>query len=225
MGNRGGAGGSGGNTGADAGFFVSQDKKKSKLSKKNQDIVDAKFEDRGAVKISQGVKGPPSVRIAGAILSKPLQVGSKKTREFFTEKVLTSDRGMKNLGTTKEEFSKMSVSQQESIYGDYIKGRTSGDTDAYGNKIGTGRDDSSLAARTKKKSIKSIEQPKVASQMDNTGVKSDLITADKTAPTNVEMTDDEYTVARNKKGRKRTVLTSVTGDTTKPTLSKKTLLG
>ena len=80
-------------------------------------------------------------------------------------------------------------------------------------------------SRSKKKSIKSIEQPKVASQMDNTGVKSDLITADKSAPTNVEMTDDEYTVARNKKGRKRTVLTSVTGDTSKPTLSKKTLLG
>ena len=35
------------------------------------------------------------------------------------------------------------------------------------------------------------------------------------------MTDDEYTVATNKKGRKRTVLTSVTGDTTKATLSKK----
>ena len=34
MGSRGDAGGSGGNTGADAGFFVSQDKKKSKLSKK-----------------------------------------------------------------------------------------------------------------------------------------------------------------------------------------------
>ena len=35
-----------------------------------------------------GVKGPPSVRIAGAILSKPLQAGSKKTRDFFTDKVL-----------------------------------------------------------------------------------------------------------------------------------------
>ena len=81
-----------------------------------------------------------------------------------------------------------------------------------------------MAARTKRKSIKSIEQPKVSSQMDNTGVKSDLITADKTAPTNVEMTDDEYTVATKKKGRRRTVLTSVTGDTSKPTI-KKTLLG
>ncbi|WP_435149949.1 hypothetical protein ACIJYB_03875 [Candidatus Pelagibacter bacterium nBUS_44] len=72
---------------------------------------------------------------------------------------------------------------------------------------------------------KSIEQPKVASQMDNSEVKSDLITADKTAPTDIEMTDDELLLKR-KRGRKtKTVLTSVTGDTSKATLSKKTLLG
>ena len=72
---------------------------------------------------------------------------------------------------------------------------------------------------------KSIEQPKVASQMDNSEVKSDLIMADKTAPTDVEMTDDELLLKR-KRGRKtKTVLTSVTGDTSKATLSKKTLLG
>ena len=207
--------GSGGASGSDAGFANTQ---KSKLSKKNQALVDSSFKDRGAVKIDQKKVLPPTI----AIMKEPLKAGSKVTREFFTDKVL----GSKNYkGTTKEDFANMTVSQQESIYGDYMKGRQSGDTDAYGNKIGSGRDDSALAARTKKKSIKSIEQPKVASQMDNTGVKSDLITADQTAPTNVEMTDDEYTVARNKKGRKRTVLTSVTGDTTKPTLSKKTLLG
>ena len=74
-------------------------------------------------------------------------------------------------------------------------------------------------------SAKSIEQPKVAAQMDNTNIKSDLITADQTAPTEVEMTDDEYTLQRKKRGRKSTVLTSVTGDTSKATLSKKTLLG
>ena len=72
---------------------------------------------------------------------------------------------------------------------------------------------------------KSIEQPKVASQMDNSEVKSDLIMADKTAPTDVEMTDDELLLQR-KRGRKtKTVLTSVVGDTSKATLSKKTLLG
>jgi hypothetical protein len=72
---------------------------------------------------------------------------------------------------------------------------------------------------------KSIEQPKVASQMDNSDVKSDLITADKTAPTSVEMTQDEINVA-NKRGKKtKTILTSVVGDKSNATLSKKVLLG
>ena len=72
---------------------------------------------------------------------------------------------------------------------------------------------------------KSTEQPKVASQMDNTDVKSDLITADKTAPTDIEMTEDEKLIAR-KRGRKtKTILTSVVGDKSNATLSKKTLLG
>ena len=85
----------------------------------------------------------------------------------------------------------------------------------------TGRDNDNNNQPTQK----SIEQPKVASQMDNSEVKSDLIMADKTAPTDVEMTDDELLLKR-KRGRKtKTVLTSVVGDTSKATLSKKTLLG
>ena len=72
---------------------------------------------------------------------------------------------------------------------------------------------------------KSIEQPKVDSQMDNSEVKSDLIMADKTAPTDVEMTDDELLLKRKRGKKTRTILTSVVGDTSKATLSKKTLLG
>ena len=72
---------------------------------------------------------------------------------------------------------------------------------------------------------KSIVQPKVASQMDNTNVKSKLITADKTSPTTIEMaklTDDER-MLKVKRGRKtKTVLTDKIED--KPTLSKKILL-
>ena len=78
---------------------------------------------------------------------------------------------------------------------------------------------------------KSIEQPKVKSQMDNTEVKSKNITADKTAPTTTEMptetelTEDEKLIKR-KRGRKtKTILSSVTGDNTKATLSRRTLLG
>ena len=92
---------------------------------------------------------------------------------------------------------------------------------SYSVDLRTGRDNDNDNDNNQK----SIEQPKVASQMDNSEVKSDLITADKTAPTDVEMTDDELLLKR-KRGRKtKTVLTSVTGDTSKATLSKKTLLG
>jgi hypothetical protein len=72
---------------------------------------------------------------------------------------------------------------------------------------------------------KSKEQPKVKSQMDNTDVKSKEIIADKISPTTVELSEEEK-LLRRKRGRKtKTVLTSVTGDNTKATLSKKTLLG
>jgi len=72
---------------------------------------------------------------------------------------------------------------------------------------------------------KAAEQPKVAAQMDNSDVKSDLVNADQTAPTSVEMNQNEDRLYRNKRGRRSTVLTSITGDTSKPKLSNKTLLG
>jgi hypothetical protein len=219
MGSRGdSSGGSGGNTGADAGFFVSQQAKKNKKPadyNPEKDDTAAKmdlFYERGATNIKNTVSKVPTPTLA--LLSGPLQAGSRKNREFFTDKVL----GSKNFkGTNKDSFQKLSATEQESMYQDYISGRQSGKTDAYGNEISQ----STLGRRSQK----SAEQPKVASQMDNTGVKSDLITADKSAPTDVEMTGDEYNIATKKRGRKRTVLTSVTGDTSKATLSKKTLLG
>jgi len=86
----------------------------------------------------------------------------------------------------------------------------------YSKTVGDTKDDSSS-------SQKSIEQPKVAAQMDNSDVKSDLITAK--GPTSVEMSADDILLQNKRKGRKRTVLTSVTGVEGYPTLSKKTLLG
>ena len=72
---------------------------------------------------------------------------------------------------------------------------------------------------------KSEEQPKVESQMDNTEIKSDEIDADKTSPTEVEIDQDDILLKNKKKGRKATVLTSVTGVDEKPILGKKSLLG
>ena len=86
----------------------------------------------------------------------------------------------------------------------------------------TGKDDND---NNNQKSQKSIEQPKVKSQMNNKEVKSGLIVADKIAPTEVEMTAEEKLVARKRGKKTRTILSSVTGDNSKATLSKKTLLG
>ena len=191
---------------------INEKGKKTASYKSNSDDA---FRNRGATKIKKGVKTPSlAVNLAAAVLSKPLQAGSKVTRDFFTDKVLGS-KNFKNV--TKEEFLGYDADKQEMMFGSYMSNRQSGRTDAYGNDIS--RD--GRTGQTKK----SIEQPKVASQMDNSEVKSDLITADKTAPTDIEMTDDELLLQR-KRGRKtKTILTSVVGDKSNATLSKKTLLG
>jgi len=64
---------------------------------------------------------------------------------------------------------------------------------------------------------KSEEQPKVAAQMNNN-------VAGPAGPTDVEM-DQENIRKAKKKGRKYSILTSALGLESKPTLSKKTLLG
>ena len=67
---------------------------------------------------------------------------------------------------------------------------------------------------------KSYEQPKVKSQMDNSDIKSKDIVADKMAPT-----DAETSLKNKRKGRRQTIMTSVTGVDEYATLSKKSLLG
>ena len=75
-------------------------------------------------------------------------------------------------------------------------------------------------ANIKQANIKSEVQPKVASQMN--AIKP-ITTPD--GPTTVEMTNEDQKLTTKRKGRKSTILTSVTGLDSSPTLSKKTLLG
>jgi len=105
-------------------------------------------------------------------------------------------------------------------YERYIKGRSTGKLDAMGRTIKSSGGNDSKPVTTK-----SAEQPKVKSQMDNTEIKSDMITADKTSPTDVEVDNNEILLKNKRKGRRKTILTSVTGVEDYPTLSKKTLLG
>jgi len=201
-----GKGGSDGYNGPDAGFVNTGP---SKLSKKNQELVDSSFEDRGAVKIKNSKFKTP----ATMILTKPLQSGSKVTRNFFTDKVL----GSKNFkGTSKSDFLDMSISQQESIYGDYIGGRQSGKTDAYGNTTNNQGGDGGN------------NTPTVITK--NIGGS----TIQTTAPTEAEVSQSEAANADaaalkiKKKGRSQSIISGsqgVTKTSTDYSLGKKSLLG
>ena len=103
------------------------------------------FENAGAKKIAKGIKTPSlALNAAAAILSKPLQAGSKATRNYFKQEVLGKG-GYKK--TSVQDFESMSRSAQESMYKDYITGRNSGKTDAYGREIkSTGNDNQVVQA-------------------------------------------------------------------------------
>ena len=78
-----------------------------------------------------------AVNVIGNMTLGWTNAGSKKTREFFTDKVLTS-KGVTHKGTHygKESFNQLSAEQKEEIYGGYMSDRMSGKTDAYGNPTG-----------------------------------------------------------------------------------------
>jgi curved DNA-binding protein CbpA len=59
--------------------------------------------------------------------------GPLNTRDFFTDKVL----GSKNFSDiTRDQFADLTEQEKEDMFGDYMSGRMSGATDAYGNPIG-----------------------------------------------------------------------------------------
>ena len=182
--------------------------KGKKTASYKSDNPDA-FRNTGAEKIKKTVSKFPTPTML--IASKPLQAGSKVTRDFFTDKVL----GSKNYkGTTKEKFSSMSRSAQESMYQSYIGGRTSGSTDAYGNTISQGGGNNTPVPTILKKTAGGQ-------------------TVQTTAPTEAELSQsaaadaEAYDLRKSKKrGRSMTTLTSARGLTdNKLTLGKPSLLG
>jgi len=187
---------------------ITESGKKTPLYK--SDNPDA-FRNRGAEKIKKGVNTPSlAINVGARILSKPLQAGSKMTRDFFRQKVL----GSKNYkGTTKTEFDSMSRSAQESMYKSYITGRTSGKTDAYGNPISQG--DNGGATST---GGQVVQAPTVTAPT----------TAEVSQTTTAEAKEDDILLRKRKakaKGRSPTIMTGVTGATGSLTLGKPSLLG
>ena len=120
---------------------------------------------------------------------------------------------VKVVGAVKEDYKTRKTNESLLGTSDYQGGKTFSKSQVDPR---TGRDNDGPTQ-------KSVEQPKVKSQMNNSEVKSGLIVADKIAPTKAEMTAEESLVSR-KRGRKtKTVLTNLT-EGSKPTLSKKALL-
>ena len=164
------------------------------------------FRNRGATKLD-------NQKIIGSlnILKGPLKAGTKVNRDFFTDKVL----GSKNFkGMSKKDFLNKTEMQQEMIYGDYMKGRQLGKTDAYGNTISQNDNDNTPAPTILKKTAGGQ-------------------TIQTTAPTEAELSQsaaadaEEYDLRKTKKrGRSMTTLTSSKGLTdNKLTLGKPSLLG
>ena len=152
------------------------------------------FRNRGAEDIKKKSKTPML-----AILSKPLQAGSKVTRDFFTDKVL----GSKNYrGTTKKDFDSMTARQQEEIYGKYISSRTAGETDAYGRKVtDTGSDN------------RQSDNNSILTKSDQPVVKGlTPVTAPSETETKVAEEKKEYDARQTKKkGKRKNILTSSQG--------------
>ena len=170
---------------------------------------DDSFRNRGAVKIKNSKFKTPTTMI----LTKPLQAGSKVTRDFYTDKVL----GSKNFkGQSKTDFLTMSAADQEKQYKSYIDNRTSGRTDAYGNTLSGGNDNSNNNTPTViKKNIGGS-------------------TIQTTAPTEAEVSQSETANADaaalkvKKRGRSMTMMSGSKGVTkTSPdySLGKTSLLG
>ena len=169
------------------------------------------FREAGAKKIAEGINTPSLLLNVGTrVLSKPLQAGSKYTRDYFKSEVL--GKGAYK-GTDVTSFESMSRAAQESLYSDYIGGRTSGRTDAYGREITRGGDGGGAMGT----SGQVVQAPTVTAP--TTAEVSQSSTADAEDPI---LLRKRKTLAR---GRSITIATSPTGATGSLTLGKPSLLG
>jgi hypothetical protein len=159
-----------------------------------------------------GARDIDNLKLPGAtnLLKGPLKAGSKITRDFFTNKVLTSKRGKKNIGYNKQQFESLSIAEQNKIYSGYVDDRLSNKTDAYGNTLSGGGNDNT---------------PRV--EVRNIGGREVQVEA----PTETEMSEsqtesEEYDARKTKRrGRRKTILTSQRGASGNLVLGKPTLLG
>ena len=177
---------------------------------------------------------------ASNLLKGPLKAGSIKTRNYFLDDVLESKRAKKNIGYTKDEFSKLSSTKQEEVYKGYIDNRTSGKTDAFGNvSAGYSRE---KIVHTNKDGTKEFRESIVRTDggggdnqaranvvtTKNVGGKNILTTEGKVAEEKAKTKTAYDSRETKKKGRRKNTLTSSQGvmkTSADYSLGKKSLLG
>ena len=164
------------------------------------------FREQGATNIKNMKFQTPTT----AILSGPLQAGSRVTRDYFTGEVLGKGA---NKGTTKQDFERMSRTAQESMYKGYITGRSSGKTDAYGNPVPQGDNGGAIGT-----SGQVVQAPTVTSPTE--------AEVSQSAATDADQDNILLRKRRTKaRGRSLTIATTPTGATGSLTLGRPSLLG
>ena len=187
------------------------------------------FKEAGATKIQNTYMGAASV-------TKPFfKAGSRKTRTYFLDDVLTSKKAKKNIGYTQDEFKKLSSTKQEEVYKSYLDNRMSGATDAFGN-VSAGYSKEKVV-HTNKDGTKVFKD--VIMKTDGGGdnqTRANVVTKKNVGGTTILTTEgkvaeekseaEEYDARKTKRrGRRRTILTSQTGASGNLVLGKPTLLG
>ena len=151
-----------------------------------------------------GAKNIDNKKVGSLSILKPVfKAGSRKTRDYFKNTVLTSTDGKKKFGYNKEQFEALSVAEQNKIYDGYIGDRLSGKTDAIGRdtpKTMAGIDAKSASAE------KVTTIPKVTTAPTEAEVSQSAAT-DTTAVAETKKEDDVYTRKRKSKARGRSMMT------------------
>ena len=197
--------------------LMNQYKKPKQRAIDTQKMKNDAFREQGAYNTRRSIEKIPGIIPGAGIiksLSEPLQRNSKRNRDFFTNKVLTDPRGLKNFGYTKEQFEKLSMAKQNKIYGNYITTRRDNKTDGFGTVINEGND------RNNQPDLKigKFPQPPI-----------DPIKGVKPLDPEQSETEKKYDPRKTKKkGRNQNLLTSARGVTKTAadySLGKKSLLG
>ena len=80
------------------------------------------------------IPGPSLLGLGLKVFEPLLKKGSRKTKDFFTDKVLPSGKfTYKGQVVTPEMFKFLSPTEMQEVYGNYMGRRQAGDIDAYGN--------------------------------------------------------------------------------------------